>query len=375
MLKIIDAGTPGLARIAPEFASPYLELVRLLREAVQIEHALMVQYLYAAFSVTPVYFNELAGDATGEPGDTLIEVAIQEMKHLSIVSSLAVKLGTRPNLTPHDFPLELAIYPFPFDLAPLGRVSLAKYCYAEAPEGAIDLDNPQDDLSRLVRQELGALRPNHVGSLYRSILSQLDTLATTANPPISLQEIAMYRTQIELVLHEGEGNHYPFFARVLLATHPAFPNDTVWTLPPADSAYPALQTPSNPSALPGHPHVMTGRALDLGALGNLHYWITLFLLVLYFRFNKTDGLSRSKAHMKRVLFPLGRELASIGGGMPFDESSLGADPALDLSHCARMILDLCQEADNLLARIQPPLTTDFSTPEIQKTRAAVTPFI
>ncbi len=44
---------PGL--LVRDFADPYIELLRLLREASEIEHALMIQYLYAAFSVKPAY--------------------------------------------------------------------------------------------------------------------------------------------------------------------------------------------------------------------------------------------------------------------------------------------------------------------------------
>ena len=35
------------APVHRDFSNPYLELVRLLREAAEIEHDLMVQYLYA----------------------------------------------------------------------------------------------------------------------------------------------------------------------------------------------------------------------------------------------------------------------------------------------------------------------------------------
>ncbi len=49
-----DGGSnPGL--LVRDFADPYIELLRLLREASEIEHALMIQYLYAAFSVKPAY--------------------------------------------------------------------------------------------------------------------------------------------------------------------------------------------------------------------------------------------------------------------------------------------------------------------------------
>ena len=40
----------GTTRIVRDFNNSRLELVRLLKEAAEIEHSLMIQYLYAAFS-------------------------------------------------------------------------------------------------------------------------------------------------------------------------------------------------------------------------------------------------------------------------------------------------------------------------------------
>lgn len=76
---------PGAAgSIVRDFTDPYLELVRLLHVAAEIEHALMIQYLYAAFSLKPAY-QEIVG--SGAPGsDDLLGVAIQEMQHLGKVN-------------------------------------------------------------------------------------------------------------------------------------------------------------------------------------------------------------------------------------------------------------------------------------------------
>ena len=49
------ASAAASAEIIRDFDDPYLELVRLLREAAEIEHALMVQYLYGAYSLKPAY--------------------------------------------------------------------------------------------------------------------------------------------------------------------------------------------------------------------------------------------------------------------------------------------------------------------------------
>src|SRR6185437_12454840 len=68
------------AEIIRDFDDPYLELVRLLREAAEIEHALMVQYLYGAYSLKPAYIG-IRGFSAPSPNH-LLGVAIQEMQHL-----------------------------------------------------------------------------------------------------------------------------------------------------------------------------------------------------------------------------------------------------------------------------------------------------
>ncbi len=88
--------------VARDFADPYLELIRLLKEASEIEHSLMVQYLFAAFSVKPQY-KALVGQPVPSSG-SLLGIAIQEMQHLAIVNNLLVALGSGPSLDRQDFP-------------------------------------------------------------------------------------------------------------------------------------------------------------------------------------------------------------------------------------------------------------------------------
>src|SRR5579859_6204891 len=129
----------GAVRIVRDFSDPYLELVRLLHEASEVEHSLMLQYLYGAFSLKPAY-RAVAG--YGAPSATdLIGVAIQEMQHLATVNRMLVAFGAAPHLTREDFPYEPDIYPFPFNLEPLSLESVAKYVYCEAPAGATDPRN------------------------------------------------------------------------------------------------------------------------------------------------------------------------------------------------------------------------------------------
>ena len=73
-----------------DFANPYLELIRLLKEASEIEHDLMVQYLYGGFSLKPAYA-EIVG-APAPSTTSFMGVSIQEMQHLGAVNRLLVEL-------------------------------------------------------------------------------------------------------------------------------------------------------------------------------------------------------------------------------------------------------------------------------------------
>ncbi len=124
------AKTHRFSPVERDFNDPYLELIRLLKEAAEIEQDLMIQYLYSAYALKPAYAEIVGGPAPNTT--TLMGVVIQEMQHLRGVNRLLVELGAAPVLTRQDFPYENDLYPFPFELAPLSSVSLAKYTYVEA---------------------------------------------------------------------------------------------------------------------------------------------------------------------------------------------------------------------------------------------------
>lgn len=106
-----DVGVPGpnasaanrTGIIIRDFSDPYLELLRLLRDAAEIEHGLMLQYLYCAFSVKAQY-QPLVGLGAPSSKD-ILGVAVQEMHHLGAVNHLLVALGSSPHLARQDFPL------------------------------------------------------------------------------------------------------------------------------------------------------------------------------------------------------------------------------------------------------------------------------
>ncbi len=103
----------------------------LLQVAAQVEHALMVQYLYAGYSFEPVQRD-------------IADVAIEEMGHLMTVQNLLRCIGEKPYLHRQDdgadVPEDERLFPFDFRLEPLSHLSLAKYVVAESPTPQADVD-------------------------------------------------------------------------------------------------------------------------------------------------------------------------------------------------------------------------------------------
>jgi hypothetical protein len=361
-----DAGPQGAHHAGDDepvirtFARPYLELVRLLREATEVEHALMVQYLYGAFSLKPIYA-DVAG--TGAPGATdLIGVAVQEMQHLALVNRLLVELGAAPNLVRQDFPYEPDIYPFAFRLEPLGPVSLAKYVYAEAPAAIFAAAPGSADyrLAAKVMRLIGpSARPNHIGSLYDAILARLAEWASGGGT--AGIDVTRWSERLEQVKSEGENEHFRFFRSVLEGEHPGFGGRShVWDLPPAHPDYPAYCVPTDPSAFIAHENgVMNPTLAGLGWLGNLHYWAVLVLLDAHFRHGDERYLQLAREQMLGPVWSLARYLPTIGGGMPFDHLNVGYSPALDARHTCGFVEELLGEADAVAKALAAKLPADY----------------
>lgn len=357
------AEPPPAVAIVRDFEDPYLELLRLLREAAEIEHALMVQYLYAAFTVRPEYAEKLQG-ATSASARNLMGVAIQEMKHLGAVNRLLVALGATPCMERQDFPYELDIYPFPFHLERLTAESLAKYTWTEASADALERgpDSTPDDHAFLDRleQTLGTeVRPNHLGSVYGTMIERLTELAQA--PPPRFPDVAPWIEKLTAIKGEGEHDHYLFFRSVFMGQHAAFAdNPAVWSLSMDDPLYPSFPVPRNPTAFPTDAPAST--AQKKAWLGDLHYWIVLMLLDLGYR-HELPTSALAKRHMIEPLFALGLDLAATGDGMPFDSLSMGYAGGVDRAGSVEVVRRLALEAGRVAATLEAAgdLPADYPT--------------
>jgi rubrerythrin len=349
----IGASALEIVRI---FDDPLLELTRLLREAANIEHALMVQYLFAAFSVKDRY-QDLAGGPVESSG-ALIGVAVQEMRHLARVNELLVALAAQPNLDREDFPIRTDVYPFALELEPLTRSSLAKYVTAESPLGALDPSTAPNEEERRFRNdvaaELGGAPVNHIGSLYGTIIARLQE--SLAADPNLLPNAAAELTLLQNIREQGEEGHFRFFRSVFEGKHPAFGGADVWKDPQAD-IYPSQPFSRNPSVFDGGPRtIQDPLARQIAWLADLHYWAVLGLLYLGHSAQDMSLIGQAISHMVGCVYPLGKLLATHGAGMPFDPIALnggsGSDRDSSRSWLRRMLKEL-QKRESELGEVLP----------------------
>ncbi len=364
------AGAIDRRRIARVFDDPVLEAGRLLKEAAEIEHDLMVQYLYSAFSLKPE-FAELVGYGAPE-SNSVLGVAIQEMQHLRAVNALLSELGFSPVLSRHDFPEEVSIYPFQFRLEPMGVESLAKYVYCEAPPDALVARTLEDELFiRKLSAAIGAdPRPNHVGSLYDAVI---DVVAEVGSTSDLLANPEQWLSDLNAIKGEGERDHYLFFRGLFESTNPLLTNNRpvdVWALGKNHPHYPALNLASDPTAYPSHPRsIQDPNVRSLAWLGNLTYWLTLAMLDLGYRDHRLDMRGSVQGLMLGPVLSLARALPEHGTGLPFDPLSMSENMCPSRACGLRGARRLAHEAIASARKHEAILPADFPLAPIEQAAA------
>lgn len=109
-------------------------LIMLLQIGAELEHALMVQYLYAGYSLGGERVAPEHQTVVREWQESILTVAREEMGHLLTVQNLLTLVGGALNFGRDDYPWDSPFYPAPFCLEAVTLDSLACYIYAEAPE-------------------------------------------------------------------------------------------------------------------------------------------------------------------------------------------------------------------------------------------------
>jgi hypothetical protein len=106
----------------------------LLSMAAEIEHSLMIQYLYSAWSLGGPQVPEAHRADVETWRLIMLGIAKEEMGHLLTVQNLLRLIGGPVHLDREDFPWISGFYPYAFSLEPASRATVAKYVIAESPE-------------------------------------------------------------------------------------------------------------------------------------------------------------------------------------------------------------------------------------------------
>ena len=345
-------------------------LIYMICEAAELEHGLMCEYLFAAFSLKDSVDEGVSEDqlATIQRWrSTVLGVAAQEMLHLALTANMLTALGASPHLSRPNLPQPARHYPASVRLAllPFGEQALRHFMYLERPEG-MDLDDAEgiaavEEAVPIMSEEEIVPRLQDfatVGHLYRSIESGFGHLVEKLGPDrvfigppqaqitqasfawpklVPITDLASATAAIEAIVEQGEGPrgdwrqaHFGRFRGILeefLALRRADP-----AFAPARSVVAATVRPREGDSgglLISDP--MTAKVADLG---NVVYEVLLQVLYrLLSRVDESDAETATLADVAVGLMvdgiePLGQVLTTLPVGA--DSPGVTAGAAFEL---------------------------------------------
>lgn len=165
------------------------ELVRALREACEIEHGLMIQYLFTALTMKRRLDEGLTPTqqvSSRRWMSMILGVAREEMGHFATVCNLLSSIGAPPHFGRPNMPRKTGYYPFPFDLQPFSDAAFYRFLVFELPQDFPLPPPPGADLS--VKKSISVtaftaspvpdmLEYVYVGELYRKIRDGFGAIA------------------------------------------------------------------------------------------------------------------------------------------------------------------------------------------------------
>ncbi|MGA8045507.1 MAG: ferritin-like protein [Dermatophilaceae bacterium] len=155
------------------------DLVSLLTTAAEIEHSLMVQYLFAALTMkhgTEEGLTEHQLIRVAHWEKQILAVARQEMEHLGLVANLLTAVGAAPSLTRPNFPYATSLYGHRMALTRFSAEAVHKFACFEMPQKGDDVitcPSPPDP---------SAPGPASIVALYHAIREGFCTLAAQSEP-------------------------------------------------------------------------------------------------------------------------------------------------------------------------------------------------
>ena len=151
----------------------------LLHVAAEIEHSLMVQYLYAAYSLGGPHVPAPHVQVARQWQEIILGIAKEEMGHLISVQNVLMLLGAAPSFDRQDYPFDSEFYPFTFHLRPLTLGSLAAYVCAESPS------TWQTKEAKAIQKRARIAEGEHVNGVGRLYARLIDILSDQARIPDS----------------------------------------------------------------------------------------------------------------------------------------------------------------------------------------------
>jgi hypothetical protein len=378
-LAQVIATRGGLAPPEAPFVIEHREaLIYMLCEAAELEHGIMCQYLYAAFSLKQAGDEGLTDDevaAVQRWRKRISHIATQEMLHMALVQNLLSAIGGAPHLSRPNFPHPATHYPAGVRLAllPFSEEALRHFMFLERPEG-MDLHDSYGLVAygraAPAMQAIDIVpRPQDfatVGHLYRSIEAGIAHLADKfgerwlfVGPPraqatgqyfgwpelVAVTDVASAQLAIDEILEQGEGPrgewrdaHFGQFVEILdefeqlraanRAFHPVRPVVPLNVRPSEhDTAVPLVTDP------------LTARVMDMF---NVCYEILLAILQRFFAHTEeTDAQLKALADasvnlMFQAIKPLGDLVTTLPAGPDYPGRTAG--PSFELFYESDYVL-------------------------------------
>ena len=379
-LAEVIASRGGLAAPEAPFVIEHREaLIYMLCEAAELEHGLMCQYLFAAFSLKQDQAEGLTDDeleAVLRWRRVISHVATEEMLHLALVQNVLAAIGAAPHLSRPSLPAPAHHYPAGVNLTlvPFGEAALRHFMFLERPEGmeldgAEGIDAPVGDAEPLMSEcEIVPEGQDFatVGHLYRSIEHGIAHLAEKfgernlfVGPPraqatsahfhwpelVPVTDLASAQQAFDKILEQGEGArghwehaHFGQFVQILdeyrqlTTANPDFQ-------PTRPVIFATVRTSEHNESVPRIGDRVTS---GCGDLFNVSYEILLQILGRFFAHTaETDAQLATLANsalklMLRAIKPLGDLLTTLRVGP--DHADLNAGPSFELFYDSNCVL-------------------------------------
>lgn len=353
------------------------EVIAALRQAAVIELAVMLQYLYAVYSLptrgaaerlvergewTVAQMQQMCGDG-GETLDdgvrgTLLTVAREEMIHFLVINNILMAIGEPFQIPDVDFgrlDRDLVV-PFDFALEPFGVGSLQRFLEIEQPDGmagdvrrgdlgGADLRQPHQRYNSL-SELYGSIRDGlqHVPNLFlvergrgggeHHLFMRESVNARHPDYQLEVDDLASALFAIDFVTEQGEGNvltdlpaqessHYQTFARLsrdMMNVHLA---SAAGERAPWTPAFPVVRNPTVYESRSATRELLTApEAREIAVLFNRSYFMMSQLMVNHFARRPDASLRRSDLMngalevMTGMMRPLGELLTTLPSGRP-----------------------------------------------------------